>query len=360
MTEKYIISNQDVPTHEADFTSSVGALWPPERASFGRIKGIYTGGIITGEGMLGVVIDQLQTQVSSHLENPTSEITRISLRAVLDEGVLRVVTPQLANVIEAVIPLQGTQKVFESAVLVYFGVNDTLRQSLPEELDIYKKNVMETLTLETRPYSELIDRVQKKEYQVGVISLPSDYQEKEKIVLQVAKLYERFGWSTEEVEQILTNPNNIAAAAVYGDEIVSAGIAEMAIVPIGQHFLRFAEITEAATADEHARNGLYTAVSATLLRELSNKSSRKTIFGGEIDFAFGECNGNAPGVLRTARIQGRTFAYEMGENFGFAGSGILHQHVPISGATRKTPYNDLFPAFIIRNKLYTLYGGEDE
>ena len=115
------------------------------------------------------------------------------------------------------------------------------------------------------------------------------------------------------------------------------------------------EITEAATRDDHARNGLYTAVSSTLLLEIAGRSRQGSLLNGEIDVIFGECNGNALGVLKTVKTQGRTLAVEVSESLGFPGTGMLEQHVPISGAPSDTPYNDLFPAYLTRERLYELY-----
>ena len=74
--------------------------------------------------------------------------------------------------------------------------------------------------------------------------------------------------------------------------------------------------------------------------------------GGELDIVFGECNANAPGVIKTAHLQGRAFALETSNSFRYNGKGVLHQHVPINGLPRKTAYNDLFPAFLTQKELY--------
>lgn len=357
MTERDQIQYQDVPDHEANLTSSVGGLWPPERASFGRIKGIYTNGIVATEAEVTAIVDELNSHGFKHFTDDQSGITRISLRAVINTHVLQSIAERYRPFIEVVIPLYGTQEVFTDTAMVYFGLNHESRQSLPEELDACGNNLTDALTVSVRSPGEILNRVKSRGYEVEVVSLPKDEVEKNKIIDQVSVLYERFGWSRDEVISILTNPNNIVGVGLYEGTIISAGIAEMAIVPIGSDKLRIVEITEAATAQEHGRNGLYTAVSASLLLDLAEKSQQKNIHGGEVDFVFGECNGNAPGVLKTARIQGRIFAQEVGRLYNLPESGILHQHVPISGAPRKTPFNDLFPAFIVRQQLYKLYGG---
>jgi len=151
---------------------------------------------------------------------------------------------------------------------------------------------------------------------------------------QVSHLYEHFGWTMDEVRVLLNNPLNIVAVANFGPSIVSAGIAEIAVIPIGEKTLRIVEITEAATLDKH---------------------QRQSVFGGEIDLVFGECNGLAAGVLSVAKIQGRIFAAEMGALYGFPGSGVLYQQVPIQGPEKHTLYNDLLPAYLTRSSLYKYY-----
>ena len=66
------------------------------------------------------------------------------------------------------------------------------------------------------------------------------------------------------------------------------------------------------------------------------------------------------GVLKVVKFQGRTFAAEVGGQYGFPNSGMLPQQVPISGAERNTEYNDLLPAFLTRLQLYALYGDQND
>ena len=44
---------QDTPEHQAGMTSSIGGLWPPEKASFNRIKAIDTRGVVTSPQQIG-------------------------------------------------------------------------------------------------------------------------------------------------------------------------------------------------------------------------------------------------------------------------------------------------------------------
>lgn len=334
---------QDVPTPEAGLTSSVGALWPPEIASFNRIKGIYTPGVIQDEAGIQAILKAIAKGKEAFRRGG---ITRISLRAIIDADFLRRRAsndPWIDSLVEAQIPLRGTQPVFQDSSLVYFGVNHRSRQPIPGEIRRYLSDLTDTLRYDQGPPEQSLSRVREGGYSIGILSGPPS----DEVIDQVSLLYERFGWSRQEVIEILNKEDSVIAAASIDGQIVSAGIVEMAEIPIGEDKLRVAEITEAATNGEHAEKGLYTAVSTLLLIELADRSRRGEIFGGEIDLVYGECNGNAPGVLRTARKQGRLFAYEE------SGTGILFQHAPIAGLPKLTMYNDLFPTYLTRDALYT-------
>lgn len=352
---------QDVPDGRGsiEMTSSIGGLWPAELASFDRLKGIYTPGVIDSEEELVSFLRIFEEQ--STCPNFGNDYSRISFRAVIDRDLLLSCSDRLRPCLEAVILLEGSQSVFSNAALVYIARNHTNRQSNPVEIKQYIETITNICeTQERRSVKEIMRRVKSRGYDAGVLSFPQELEEREAVIDQIYRLYQRFDWSREEVEAILTNPNNIIGVALFNDEIVSAGITEMAQIPIGENVLRIVELTEAATRNDHARNGLYTAVSTALLLELEMLSQNNQVLGGEVDIVFGECNGNAPGVLKTAKIQGRRFSWELGRDFGFPSRGILSQHVPISGSARLTAYNDLFPAYLTRELLYNLYGGSYE
>jgi len=103
---------QDVPDTREDIelTSSIGGLWPPEKASFYRIKGIYTPGIINSRRELLGFIDALKGRALD--PNFGGEVTRISLRAIMERSLLLNNTGLLEPYIEAIIPLTATQAAF--------------------------------------------------------------------------------------------------------------------------------------------------------------------------------------------------------------------------------------------------------
>ena len=218
--------NQDVPEpQQAGLTSSIGSLWPPQIASFNRIKGIYTQKIIDNKPDLESVINELFQQVNNNFSN---KITRISLRAVVSNEILRSLQED-RYLIEALIPLKGTQNNLENTILVYFGLNHSTRQSLKEELGLYKKNMQQALLLKKRSPREILERVEKEGYSISIIN--KNYIN-ETIIDQITELYIRFNWNRNNVREILLNPNNLMAIAYKKNQIVSAGIAELAKIPL--------------------------------------------------------------------------------------------------------------------------------
>lgn len=198
---------------------------------------------------------------------------------------------------------------------MYIGWNHPSRSSHPEDLAHCLQEVERVYSLAPRSLPAMVRHACQNRYELCI--LDQETSRLPETVGAMTRLYERFGWKEEDVRQILSSPTNIIGIARYEGEIVSAGIIELALIPVGEHRLRIAEITEAATREDHARQGLYSAVSSLLLMELARRSLQQQILRGEIDLVFGECNGNAPGVLRTARFQGRTFATQSTQRFGF-------------------------------------------
>ena len=346
-----LISEQDVPDHIAGMTSSIGALWPPQKASFNRIKGFYTSSVLASplqfEKFYQNFLD-ICARASSH----PHETSRVSIRAVITRSTITSVRPLLERSLEAIIDLRGTPQ-FAGSALVYLGCNHESRASSSDELNSYRKNLATAKIVQPRTQKQLLQRAFNHQCSLRILEYETASPEQRTETLnQMADLYARFGWKKPDVENILENPDNIIAIAETKESIVSAGIAEMAKVKIGNAEMRMAEITEAATREEHICKGLYTAVSTFLIQEIATRSQRSKFLEGEVDFVYGECNGNALGVLKTAAIQGRTFATETTARYGFPHRGILHQHVPISGAPRTTPYNDLFPAYLTRQLVY--------
>lgn len=352
---------QDNPQHTNE-TSSVGALWPPEDAYAERVKGFYTGGILTQPEDLAMLVSELVTQAENSKRPDGKDRTRISLRAVVDGELLRTHKDLIRPFTEAIIGLDGTQPALKDTAIGCFGLNHDSR--LPNKAEYqHSRETLEGLNTERKRPAEVIQRAVDAGYELAILpNLTSleDREVAERLVDQMEALYSRFGWDRKAVTEILSNEANIICVAVKDEEIVSAGIAELAAIPIGENTLRMCEITEAATKDGHGKNGIYNAVSTRLLMEVTERSVQGNILGGELDLAYGECNAAAPGVLRVARSQGRVFAVDTGVSFGIPESGVLYQHVEIKGGNPiTTPYNDLYPASLTRQFLYNEYRMED-
>lgn len=342
----------DIPDHQSGKTSSIGGLWPPEIASFERVKAVYTPSVVEDEDELRDFLGEFHSQRLELDNNPNN---RVQFRAVLTRQALNKHMQHLYGHLEVAIPL-GETAFRDNLVLVYLGANGSHRQPDPDDLNIVKTNLEEAKKVERKPLGEIFERVHNNNCRLEILQLSEDELEYENQVDQMTALYERFGWNRDEVVELLQNPDNIISVAKHEGRIVSAGIAEIASIPIGNESLRIAEITEAATLEEFGGNGFYTGVSAKLLEELARRSKENSIYNGPIDLVFGECNGLSLGVLKAVKAQGRMFAAEVAGDLGFQGSGILYQQVPIEGVDKKTTHNDLLPAYLTREMLIQYYG----
>lgn len=346
---------RDVPQQDEETTdtSSIGGTWPPEMTSHHRMKAFFPDSIRTADQ-----IDLLKSYFNSYYSEMTKNHgTRQQFRALFTGDMLRSVAsdPFFQDYVEAILPL-GTNDWGDDMALVYIGKNTSNRQPDPRDLAAAHQNLTAVQSVERVDYHDVLSDMKRKGYEIEILSTHSGSLVQETIDEMFA-LYERFGWTMEEMVKLLNSSDQIIAVAKSGGHIVSAGIAQFAQAPIDGKPLRIAEITEAATLKTHEGNGCYMALSSTLLHEISQRSSRKEIFGGEIDMVFGECNALSQGVLRVSKKQGRSFVQDTGVMYGYPNSVMLYQQVPIesNGTPRHAPYNDLVPTFLNRDALYEYY-----
>ena len=329
-------------------TSSIGPQWPPDQASYGRIKGIFTGGLVAdAEGLeaLGHVFEQRLKELEPVVRD------RISIRAWVSGELVREPHPVVLRWGEAVIPLDGCGEPWTGTCLVYFGRNAVSRACDQGDLERSLENLVIAETKDARGASEMVERVRQNGYGLRILSREEREGDAD-LQHDMAGLYSRFGWSADETKEILANPNSLIAIGEKDGKPVSAGIAELSWIAFEDgHNLRVAEFTEAATRREHQGQGLYSGIVATLCRDLAARSARQDVLGGELQMAFGECSGHDLGVLIAAKHLGRTFSRRICLEWGLPLGGFLPQHVPIAGAPRSTPYNDLFPTFLSRQAL---------
>lgn len=349
------IVTQDVPEHQPGQTSSIGGIGEPRPDSFERYKGFHLEYVDT-PGSLG----QLEADFNRAKNALESGYTRIQHRAVVDLAVLESHNENafLGTHVEAIMPLDPTEA-GQRPALVYLGwVNEERRQNqadvtqLWENLEIAKNTPQQTV-------EQMFSRSSRNGFEIRMATPQEKSGSDEVFVQQMLNLYRRFGWQERDVRAILESSQNSLCIARESGQIVSAGLAEQGSIRVeGFGTLRLVEITEAATLNTHQKNGLYTAISTTLLQSLARRSRNSEVEGGQIDVVFGECNGLSQGVLIVSAKQGRVFSPIPTANLGYP-YRVLRQQVPIAGVDKNTPYNDLIPTFLTRSKLYEYYGGEN-
>lgn len=343
----------------ADLTSSIGPTYPPEGTSFERIKAFDTRRIVRNLAEINEYAVEMRTLVDKLAMEGDGKYTRISFRFIAANRVVAEAHDLLSEYGEVVLPLFGAGDGFDDYSMVYLGYN------LPGQRDGSKSDqeksmlgLKNALVVQPRTYEEIIDRMQAGGYELSVPSLEQRTTDN-RFRTRIAELYARFNWSPTDVFEMLEKETNIIAVALFDGEVVGAGLAELVEVVIQdggtEKELRIAELTEAATAQQHKGRGVYTAVAARLLREMAMLPDER-----KRHMVLGESNGLAPGVLKAAKALGRTFAYEVAQSLGLPVSGYLAQHAPITDPDQpsETKYNDLFPAYITAADIDRLYGSD--
>jgi len=335
-------------------TSSIGPQWPPRATSHARVKGIDNRGIVRDAEHLRDLLGLLE-RFAGETSAGRTEADRISIRALVADGLIESHRQELGTFGEAIVPLESGGELADCSLL-YLGFNGEPRRSSREDVERALANIEVAVERRPRRPAELYQRVHEQGFELRVLSMEERTQD-EKIQNDIARLYRRFGWAAEDTQQILRHEASLIAVGFEGlgeaKEVVGAGIAELSRVDFGDGAtLRMAEFTEAATRQSHQGRGLYSAICATLMLELARRSRAAEIDGGALDVAFGESSGHDLGVLIAAIRLSRTFSRQVVEERGLPFPGYLPQHVPIAGAPRSTRYNDLFPTFLSRRALY--------
>ena len=153
---------------------------------------------------------------------------------------------------------------------------------------------------------------------------------------------------------MITSRSNVLVAALNGDILVSAGMAERAQLQLERdsmpiNFVMY-EVTEAATREEYRGQGLYTTVAQRLMEYLAES---------DVNLVYAESNLLASGVIKAAQRQGRHSVLETFEEYGFTPKP-LRQHVRIYGGSSDTrPHedkNDLLVTYMTREEVQNNYG----
>ncbi len=329
------LQNELVVVNQGDNpTSSIGHIgWPPEVATFERLRGIDN--TLVRDDLL------LQERVA-YLRglDLSGDISRVSVRLFVDNEILA--GADIEDLIETVIPLSGANiPALENTSIVYLGRNSLNRNTAKEIRAQQTDRVREIFSVRT-------DR-EDTPVNLELRNLPPGERMQEDIVDRYFQLYGVFGWTREEIVKLLSSPENIFVSGINEGGIVSSVIAEISNINLfdpqtGDSFsLQLAEITEAATLPEYRGRGYYTAVSNELLRVLARQSRVPNI-------VYGETNLDALGALKAANRQGRKIDPQ-----GFNGR-CLNQNVKVdNGMNGQRPvgynYNNFLVTYISQEQL---------
>ena len=272
MTQETKNPFSDTPEHQEGQTSSIGSIWPPSENSFERIKAFYNLRPVLSERTL-CVLQQRFLRETERLDG--KRLSRVQFRTLFSESFLKYCSANdfLQSSFEAVIPLERSHA-GEKLVLVYLGQNDPARACSPVDLEAIKFNYTEAIGVQPRSVADILERATSNGFSVEVLDKSQNPTQN---ITQLAALYQRFGWNSDEVAKMYSSPQNIIAVARDKGAIISAGLAEIAQIQFGVEPLTLVEITEAATLEGYGNLGLYTAVSTSLLIALADISHRRTL-----------------------------------------------------------------------------------
>lgn len=306
-------------------TSSIGASWPPVVASNQRLRGFYTEALIADQQSADNLAEHVQAATEEMFE--LKDITRVSIRAVVDQCVLPRLTFEHASV-EAAIPIRDTE-----LLVAYIGANQAVRQMRSEHISAHRKLLRSAVDAPSSPDSDVPVKIVTQETADDLIA-------------DFAQLYSIFGYGIDETRELLASPSNIIAYQQVQDKVVSTAMAERGSVLIpGFGDLNLVEITEASTHPEHRKKGFYRHVSGHLMRHLVSSSQEGTI---PIDVLYGESNLAMPGVIIAASQNGRRFSFFDRERLGRTEDsfGILPQNFAVADGSETRCYNDFAVSYV--------------
>ena len=288
-------------TMEEEQPSSIGKLNKPfYDADNKRVKAFYTNSI-ESESQLEEMINDLRGMKEQH------DADRITARFIVNDNVKR------EEGIEARIPLSNGLGNYS---LIYFGENTPQRQSAEEILTQEKTYVNTIKDKPTVGIEEALRRPEQTGYTVEILENPSQKDLKD-IIDVYSSSFDSYTYelNPENVEWLVTNPDNVVAVARDKNGIVSIGVAETGETPLciegeGERTFKFSELSDAATHPDHRAKGLYTATSVLLHKELTERG---------FDLVYGEARACNYGVNKSCQKIGREYF------------GTLEKHCVISG-----------------------------
>lgn len=348
---------------ETATTSSIGACWPPRPATQERIRGFYADHILDVHDTRG--LDEFEEAYLATQELLGSEgISRISLRAFATVAAIRELE-QDGIPVEAAMPfgcpLSGPRQPHmttpeEAAAehhVVYVGENTPGRRStqLWTPPSAEQPHVITTREQLAWPHS-VVPPVEFRE----IAGRARD--EHMELFPQFSELLAPFGYTPDEVQDILVDPNiHIVFAITPEGRVVSSAMAELGQFDVrGAGTVHMAEITEAATLPEYRGAGIYRRASGLLLCHLGMVSQDLQLRQGQhLNVIFGESNLHMPAVVAAAMRNGRwpvsslvrshygedLFGADVRREQGRQVFGVLEQNFRVNdGAQHEDPYND--------------------
>lgn len=315
-------------------TSSIGAVWPPAVTSHNRLRGFFTEGIVThataGDFVAQVAEQQQQLQ--------TLETTdRLTIRAVAHAGALATLE-EASLTVEGAIPLVNTGR-HDDLVIAYIGHNEPARGEATKQLAAHHELLV---CASSRQPDGKHPMAALQPY--GFTHHAVDHAEAAQLAPRFHDLYAAFGYSEQDVIELLASPDNTIAYVQDGERIISTAMAESGSIAVEglETPLHIVEVTEASTHPDYRKRGLYKAVSGLLIRQLLAEQD------GTISAIYGESNLAMPGVVFAAAENGRRFSHFDRTAYGLInpGFGILPQNFRVNDGAETRPYNDFAVSYV--------------
>lgn len=259
--------------------------------------------------------------------------TRLHVSTMVTEAGLLALRHQsyAQDIVEAITPLDWRHE-RQKLYWLQFGMNTDIRYG--ETLSQSEVLEMVAKLKEEKPWSfkKIHERV-SPEYHFEELTKIS-WQDVE----DLQKVWERFGFTPQEVMLFIQSPYSYIRVARYKGRIVATARLELTRFFQGGVKFECAEHTDAATLSEHEGNGLYAALLAQTQVWLNSLAQPP-------DIMYGVSNADQPSVLRLARRVGRNFAVHDGLALGFPNSGVLCKDSPISVEDGAPEFRDLIMSY---------------
>ena len=325
---------------ESNQTSSARAGWPPAPSSHNRLRGFYDRSVVRTPDQVAEFAAEFASWRSELQAHPT--LDRLSLRCI---GSLAVIGALEAHgvTVETVIPMSNTEP---NMAIVYVGWNDADRHVAPERFAA-SRELLRRVTAQTVKPIDCAVELGRRGYAARLIDRNTLEPVRTALADRFMALYSIFGYSQEDVRELLANPcNTIAYIQNAAGEVVSTAMAEEVELDVdGLDPLRIVEITEASTHPDYRGRGLYRLVSGMLVSELLQCHRQN---GRPLNALYGECNLMTPGVLVAAHQNGRRFSHFDGVQLGTnqpSEFGILPQNVRVDDGTETRAFNDFATSY---------------